>query len=805
MAAERDGARVSLEALSQSIGVSTRSLSRALNRASPIDVRTLEALFIALRLTPSVADYYYAGHSGGRTPLKAVPEQMTRLIGREDVLDVLDQLLRASRLVTLTGMGGIGKTRLAVELARRRQGASHEHVWFLEFATGTDAKECIASIASALGIPADDLDRRALTEDPLHADAALLVLDNCDGVALELGSFITRLLRVSPALRILATTRETLEIEGECLYRVPTLAIPAGLERASAVEAMRYPAVALFMERALARNSSFNFSDAMAQRIVQIVQSLDGLPLAIELAAARAAEMSPADLFSYLQQHLNDLESQGSTIDPRHRSMRALMDWSFERLNPHEQIVYSRAAVFRGPFNAAALAAICSDVLRPDAVLAVAFQLSRKSLFEINIQETFTLFSLMGTVREHARAKLQEIDLPSLSDWYHALHFTQVAADLMRPVREDGRTENIAALARDFANVRSALEWSFATNNEHIGAALVSELLEYWEARGEYRAGEQWMRRALTVTPELMTQNTRAMLYEGLALMLHRQVRLEEAAEAAACSMTIYHELGDESGECRVQNVRGLIDYDAGDMETARQRFAESLKKDHRNPRVAVAALLNLGRIERDVDGHLRSALARFERSLMIATDMGREIVVALSLAELGDTYASLGNLFRASELTRRSMEAFLDLGNDPWYCRQAVKAAMWRIRAVGVANALPEVKTAFDALLSDSYRSELFEQVDLIAEVLLDDVKAEQAVILLTAAAVHHSRRRPASESATLFNRELLRRALRILGADAFKDISGKAREMSIEAAFEAALIFPYEATAPSAIESQV
>jgi predicted ATPase len=807
MAVDRDGARVSLEALSAGIGVSTRSLSRALNRASAVDFRTLEALFIALRLVPTEADYYYASYSAGKSLLRAVPEQMTRLVGRDGVLDVLDNLLRASRLLTLTGMGGIGKTRLAVELARRRQAASNEHVWFLEFTTGMDFRECIVSVATALEVSADDLDPHATIADPLNGDAGLLVLDNCDGVTIELGASISRLLRASPSLRIVVTSRETFGIDGECVYRVPVLPTPDNTMGTSATEAMRYPAVALFTERALARNPAFNLTDGMAQLIVQIVRNLDGLPLAIELAAARAAEMSPADLFSYLQQHLNDLEFQGSPIDPRHRSMRALMDWSFERLSDHERIVYSRAAVFRGSFDAAALCAVCCDVLAPEAVLLIAFQLSRKSILEINVQETPTLFSLMRTVREYARARLQESPFPFLSDWYHALHFLQKTADLMRPVREEGRTENITTLVRNFADVRSALEWSFANSNEHIGAALVSELTEYWETRGEYSAGERWIRRALAIDPELMTQTTKALLYEGLALMLHRQVRLEEAAEAAARSVSIYHEQRDDLGVCRVQNVLGNIDYDADNMESARNRFVDNLKRGQRlNPRVAVAALLNLGRIERDVDRNHRGAIARFEKSLRIARDLGREIVVALSLAELGDTYASLGNLFRASDFTKRSMEAFSDLGNDPWYCRQALKAAIWRIRAVGIESALPEVKTALDALLTDSCRSELHEQLDVIAELLLDDAKTEQAVILLTVTATRHTRTRPASAAAARLNRELLRKARGVIGAEAFSDISTRAREMPIETAFRKALISPYEAGALGLVtESEV
>jgi len=791
LATGHDRVRLSLEAFSADVGLSTRTLSRLLNRASPVDFRTVETLFFALHLVPNEVDYYYAvAYPSYRSSVTELPRRLRPLIGRETVLDMLVILLQISRLLTLTGTGGIGKTRLAIELARRQE-KSDDRVWFFDLTAIKDVRQSTTSVATALGIAIDAYGTFTTIRELLSNESGVLVLDNCDNVAATLGPFVLNLLSVCPSLRVLATSREPLGVEGERVFRVPPLVIPETVAQLSASQALRYPAVTLFVERARSSNTGFAIDDAIAPAIAEIVQQLDGLPLGIELAAARAGEMSLVDLVAYLQTRLTNLGSEGQDPDPRHRSMRALMDWSFERLMELEQMVYCRASIFSGPFDATALWAVCSDFLSFESVTDMAVHLARKSLLEIDVDATPTQYVMMKTVREYGREQLQNKPDLAFSQWLRALHYLDVAANLMQVFRAQDQREALQAMTQEFANVQEALEWSFATHNEHIGAVIVSELAEYWDARGEYRQGEDWIRRALACDEDLKTRPTQAVLYEGLGLLLYRQSRLDEAAEAAGLSLSHYEAFGDDFGFCRVRNVLGIIDYDAGNVESARDRFLANLTQGQLlHPRVRVAALDNLGRIELEVDGNARAALGRFQESLKLATDIGRQTMVANALGNSAGAYAYVGNLFLAIDFSRRSMRVFRDLHNDALYCRQAMKTAIYCIQATGFRNVLSDLEIALEAILGDPYRSELCDQLDSMAELLIDEGEIERAVVLLTATAAQRSREgSPSTSPALTRHRDILNRARREMSVEAYRDAQTNSVGLSIEAAFRAAL----------------
>jgi predicted ATPase len=795
VAAENDSVRVSLEALSAGVGLSTRTLSRLLNRASPVDFRTVETLFFALHLIPNESDYYYAAtYPGYRSSANQLPQRLTPLIGQETALGQLENLLTISRLLTLTGAGGIGKTRLAIELARRQETTADDQVWYFDLTAVKDARESITTVATALGIAIEASGTFTTIRDLLANESGLLLLDNCENVAELLGPFIGDLLRACPSLRILATSREPFRVEGERVFRVLPLVIPESIDQLSASDAMRYPAIALFAERARSGNSDFVIDDAIAPTIAEIVQRLGGLPLGIELAAAHAGEMSPADLLAYLQTHLTNLESEGHDADSRHRSMRALMDWSFERLTKRERIILCRASVFSGSFDAIALAAVCCDLFSLEATTSKALQLARKSLIEIDVRVTPTRYLLMETVREYAREQLLNTRDSVFSHWLHALHYLQVTAGRMRTFRAEDQGEALQSITADFANVRAALDWSFTTANKHIGTLLVSELTEYWDARGEYRQGEDWIRQGLNIDDDLKTHPTCAALYEGLALFLYRQSRLEEAVHAASLSLSHYEAFGDALGLSRVRNVLGIIDFDAGRVESARERFLVNLTNGKtQHPRIRIAALDNLGRIELEVDGNARTALCRFKESLKLATDIGRQTMVANALGNSAEAYAYLGNLFLAIDFSKHSMQVFRDLQNDALYCRQSMKTAMFSMRASGFQKALPELEIALEAILTDPYRSELCDQLDSMAELLIDDGESPRAVVLLTATAAQRSREGEVSGSPALIkHRDILLRAQGLMSIDAYRDARNTAADLSIEAAFRTALTLP-------------
>jgi predicted ATPase len=800
LAAENGGVRLSLEAFSSNVGLSTRTLSRLLNGASPVDFRTVETLFFALNLLPTESDYYYAAaaYPGYRSPVTELPRRLTPLIGRQSVLDMLENLLHISRLLTLTGAGGIGKTRLAIELARRQEATSNFRVWFFDFTAIKDVRQSIASVATALGIAIDASGTFTTIRELSSNESGVLVLDNCENVAATLGPFVLNLLSACPSLSVIATSREPLRIEGERVFRVPPLVIPGAVAKLSSSQALQYPAVTLFVERARSSNPGFDIDDEIAPAIAEIVQQLDGLPLGIELAAARAGEMSPMDLVAYLQTRLTNLGSESKNPDPRHRSMRALMDWSFERLTDLEQIVYRRASIFSGSFDATALAAVCSDLLSPEGAKDMAVHLARKSLLEIDLRTTPTQYVMMKTVREYGREQLQKATDLAHSHWLHALYYLDLTANRMHVFRAQDQREALESVTQDFANVHEALDWSFATYNKHVGAVIVSELAEYWDARGEYREGEDWIRRALACDDGLQTHPTQAALYEGLSLLLYRQSRLEEAVQAAASSLTHYEAFGDDLGLCRVRNVLGIIDYDAGNVESARDRFLVNLTQGQLlHPRVRVAALDNLGRIELEVDGNARAALGRFQESLKLAADIGRQTMVANALGNSAGAYAYLGNLFLAIDFSKRSMRVFRDLHNDALFCWQAMKTAIFCMRALGFRNVLPDLEIALEAILADPYRSELCDQLDSISELFIDEGEIERAVVLLTATAAQRSREGSLSTAPSLTRHcDILHRARREISIEAYRNAQANSVGLSIEAAFRTALILSVSET---------
>jgi predicted ATPase len=805
LAAENDGVRVSLEGLGSDVGLSTRTLSRLLNRTSPVDFRTVETLFFALHLVPNEADYYYAAsHPGYRSSVAELPGRLTPLIGRETVLDILENLLQISRLLTLTGTGGIGKTRLAVELARRQETKSDARVWFFDLTASKDVRQSMRTVATALGIAIDAFGTFTTIRELLSNESGVLVLDNCENVAATLGSFVLNLLSACPSLRVLATSREPLGVEGERVFRVPPLVIPERVAQLSASYALRYPAIMLFVERARSSNPGFIIDDAIAPAIAEVVQRLDGLPLGIELAAARAGEMSPGDLLAYLQTRLTNLASEGHDPDPRHHSMRALMDWSFERLTELEQMVYCRASIFDGSFDATALSAVCSDFLSFERAREMAVHLAHKSLLEIDLDATPTQYVMMKTMREYGREQLQKTLDFNFSHWLHAFFYLDITTNLMRVFRAQDQGEALQSMTRAFANVREALDWSFATHNEHVGAVIVSELAEYWDARGEYREGEDWIRRALDVDGTLKTRPIQAVLYEGLGLLLYRQSRLDEAVHAATLSLAHYEAVGDDLGLCRVRNVLGIIDFDAGNVERARERFLLNLTQSQSlHPRVRVAALDNLGRIELEVDGNARMALGRFQEGLKLAADIGRQTMVANALGNSAEAYAHLGNLFLATEFSKRSMRVFRDLHNDALHCRQAMKTAIFCMRALGFKNALPDLEIALDAILADPYRSELCDQIDSMAELLIEENEVERAMMLLSATAAQRSREKSLETSPAMIRHyDILHRARHEMGIEEYRNAQINSVGLSIEAAFRSALTLSVsEASRPPSV----
>ncbi len=538
-----------------------------------------------------------------------LPEPPRPLVGRELELAAVVALARApdARLVTLTGPGGTGKTRLALEAARELDRAFAGGAHFVDLAPLHDPGLVGATAARALGVR--DAEGEALFERVAAAVGGretLLVLDNFEHV-LEAAPLLAELLsRVAP-LRVLATSREPLRVRAEHEYRVPALALPArghdgDLERLAANEA-----VALFVARARSARPGFELTPDNAATVVEICHALDGLPLALELAAARLRLLSPSALRDRLEDRLGVLTEGDRDLPHRQQTLRAAIDWSYELLAPPEGTLLARLSVFAGGWTLEAAEAVC------DADLAALGSLVEKSL----VQATDSpggepRFSMLETVRQYAFERLLASGEAEPTRRRHAAHF----ADLAERLEPDLHTARaLDETEREHDNVRAALEESVA-NGDASTALRICGLARFWYVRGYLGEGRGWLDQALAQTGGPTARRATALYWS--ATLAWSSGDHESAIAPALEALELARATGDEVAELRALMALGLTHLGVGDLAASRDFHAESL---------ALARAL-----ERDRD-------------------------IALSLANLADIESTLGNHEEAEALARESLD----------------------------------------------------------------------------------------------------------------------------------------------------
>jgi predicted ATPase/DNA-binding SARP family transcriptional activator len=449
-----------------------------------------------------------------------LPAPLTSFLGRDEDLARLEQLLGAARLITLTGPGGAGKTRLAIEAAKMAVESFPGGVWLVDLAGIADPELVAARVMETLGVRQDgDVPVLEALRYRLSGVELVLLLDNCEHLLDACAGLAGALLRGSPGVRVLATSREALGLPGEVTYQVRPLAVVAeGPD--SATGAPTAPAVRLFLERAsAARGGTLPEADS-AVAAGRICRKLDGLPLAIELAAARMGTLSVAEIEAHLSDRFRFLTYRRPAADPRHQALRAAMDWSYELLSPDERRVLGELSVFAGSFGLAPAAQVCTggDVA---AALDVMDRLASKSLVTAETAPDGTRYRLLETVRQYAADRLAEADGTQAARDRHAQTFLDMAQ------REGGRP----ALARDQDNFRAALEWSL-TQGGPAGPGLAHALGGFWLAQGMLAEGRDWLERALG--QPLADQHLRADLLRLLGATLFESGDLDRAQAVLA-------------------------------------------------------------------------------------------------------------------------------------------------------------------------------------------------------------------------------------------------------------------------------
>ena len=406
-----------------------------------------------------------------------MPAQLTSFLGREQELAMLGKLLGEARLVTLTGAGGTGKTRLAVEFAAGVVERFADGVWLAELAGISDPGLVAGQVMEALGVrQAGDVPVIEALRFRLRSAELLLVLDNCEHLLDACAQLAGALLSSSPGLRVLATSREPLGVPGEVACPVPPLALPA--DQADPVVIAGTPAVRLFLDRGAAARPGAGLAGAPVAVIGRICRELDGLPLAIELAAARTSTLSVEEVEAHLADRFRFLAYRRPVADPRHQALKAAIDWSYELLPAAEQDVFGQLSVFAGDFGLAQAAQVCCGGDEATAFDLVD-PLASKSLAVAETAGGQTRYRLLETIRQYAAGRLAETGDAGPARRRHAEAFLALAE----------RERDLAVLAREHDNFRAALSWSLSQDSE-TGPRLARALGGFWLARGFLQEGQ---------------------------------------------------------------------------------------------------------------------------------------------------------------------------------------------------------------------------------------------------------------------------------------------------------------------------
>jgi non-specific serine/threonine protein kinase len=477
-----------------------------------------------------------------------LPQPITELIGRHNDLNETLRLLDVRRLLTLTGTGGIGKTRLALAAGHRLLSHFRDGVWLVELGPLSDPDLVPVTVAAAVGLR---LAVGAVTAErvasALKGKELLLVLDNCEHLIGAAATMVEALLRANPAVRVMATSREPLRTEGEYVYAVPPLAVPAvGHDHKS--DPLEYGAVQLFVERVRATELQFVLDGQTRAKLEIICRRLDGIPLAIELAAARVAALGIEELSARLESHLQLLTIGRRTAPPRHRTLRAALDWSYELLSGAEQQLLSNLAVFPSTFTLDASIAVMGDVAGgPSAVMDGLASLVAKSLITPDRSDPRGRWRLLETTRVYALEKLVQRGGAAEVARRHAEFYLALFAPFSPADRLQTDSDKLSSHQRDNDNIRAALSWAFAPEGDTmLGVALAAAATDFWVVVSQVEEASDWARKALALIGDAAGSRHELILQYnlGMALMYMRGM-LTSSHAALTRALMLARELGD--------------------------------------------------------------------------------------------------------------------------------------------------------------------------------------------------------------------------------------------------------------------
>jgi len=566
-----------------------------------------------------------------------LPIQRTTFVGRDQDVAAVKELVSRHRLLTLVGSGGVGKTRIAMQVAADLLDHYPDGVWFADFAPITDPELVSSVIARVLGMSQQEGKRVDESIPPwLKRKRLLLILDNCEHVLEPVAALAASIIGTAPEVRIVNTSRQVLDISGEEVFRVPSLDVPHTVEDLTAAAAGRFGAVALFVDRARSVDKSFTLGNDTAPIVADICRRLDGIPLAIELAAARVKVLSVPNLAQRLNERFKLLTGGGRDVLPRQKTLGALIDWSYDLLTPQEQILFLRLGIFAGGFALEAATRVCGGGgLDEIEILDLLTSLTDKSLVVADTSGKQERYHLLESTRAYALDKLVGKGERDALARRHGEYFRDQANAADDRFGMSSTLAWFEEVELELDNYRAALEWSLTQEHDPLlGGEIAAALNQLWFRHGLAVEGRYWIERAMQHAS--LTENAQVM-----ARLLRAQAILESGRqkfEAAERAVQLHESVGDRHGAARtrVQLAFGLFQTGRLDEATAALSQSQPVLEEYKDKKGIASCLLQRGHIASS-RGDIAEARDQYAQTLAIAKALGDEIGTGVALASIGE------------------------------------------------------------------------------------------------------------------------------------------------------------------------
>jgi predicted ATPase/class 3 adenylate cyclase len=591
-----------------------------------------------------------------------LPAAMSSFIGREDLIREVREALGSTRLLTLTGPGGTGKTRLALEVAHRELPAFADGAWFVDLSSVTDPSVVPTEIAIAAGAERDPgASAIECLEQHLADREVLLVLDNFEQVT-EAASTVERLIAQAPGVKVLVTSRAVVSVYGEREYPVPPLRLPEPKAELGALT--RSEAVSLFLDRARAVRPDFELTEDNGTAVAEICEKLDGLPLAIELAAVRVKVLTPQAMLPRLEERLSLLTTGPRSLPERQRTLRGAIDWSYRLLDGGEQRLFSRLAVFAGGGTLDSIEEVCGPGLEGDVLDLLGALVDHSLLRRAETAGGELRFHMLETIREFAAEKLGSSPDADEVHERHARHFLALAIEAEPHLVRAEQKEWLDRCDREHDNIRGALAWAMR-NDVAAGQEAAGALWRFWHQRGHLAEGRKKLEHLLEASGGEARTRQRIKALTGAGGLAYWQNDYGATEGFYTEALEIAWELDDPGAIAEGLYNISFVDRIRGDVDEgmAKLRAVLDMTRSSGNRQLAADSLWVLG--NREVrEGRLEEGLTMVEEALSIYRELGNVFALADSLSGMGAFYRIVGDTEAAGAAQREALERFIEVGN---------------------------------------------------------------------------------------------------------------------------------------------